>query len=189
MRYLERKFQKNGEEAVSPVVGVMLMLVVTIIIAAVVSAFSGGLMGGNNQRTPILTMDVKIVNGSAGMNFSATVLSVSEPIPTKNMKLTTIWVHGKSSYGGGNSSTKIPYGYGPGVSGTPDLYSPTANQYFGNYTLTQGTGLVVSNGDITALLGTNCYNLAVGDTVTLRLIYTPTGKTVWQQNIVVTGVS
>jgi len=32
-----------GNEAVSPVVGVMLMLVVTIIIAAVVSAFAGGL--------------------------------------------------------------------------------------------------------------------------------------------------
>jgi len=34
----------NNERAVSPVVGVMLMLVVTIIIAAVVSAFGGGLM-------------------------------------------------------------------------------------------------------------------------------------------------
>ena len=36
------------EQAVSPVVGVMLMLVVTIIIAAVVSAFAGGLA----QSTP-----------------------------------------------------------------------------------------------------------------------------------------
>lgn len=42
--------QKNNrnEGAVSPVVGVMLMLVVTIIIAAVVSAFSGGVA----QSTP-----------------------------------------------------------------------------------------------------------------------------------------
>jgi len=38
-------------DAVSPVVGVMLMLVVTIIIAAVVSAFAGGL-GGSQQKTP-----------------------------------------------------------------------------------------------------------------------------------------
>lgn len=37
---IERK-----EDAVSPVVGVMLMLVVTIIIAAVVSGFAGGLAG------------------------------------------------------------------------------------------------------------------------------------------------
>ena len=35
---------KKQEDAVSPVVGVMLMLVVTIIIAAVVAAFAGGVM-------------------------------------------------------------------------------------------------------------------------------------------------
>jgi archaeal type IV pilus assembly protein PilA len=41
----------NNERAVSPVVGVMLMLVVTIIIAAVVSAFAGG-MGGGAKTAP-----------------------------------------------------------------------------------------------------------------------------------------
>ncbi|WOX55512.1 type IV pilin N-terminal domain-containing protein [Methanoculleus palmolei] len=39
------------DEAVSPVIGVMLMLVVTIIIAAVVSAFAGG-MTGDVQKAP-----------------------------------------------------------------------------------------------------------------------------------------
>jgi flagellin-like protein len=38
--------RKSNERAVSPVVGVMLMLVVTIIIAAVVSAFAGGAVSG-----------------------------------------------------------------------------------------------------------------------------------------------
>jgi len=42
---------KNYESAVSPVVGVMLMLVVTIIIAAVVSAFAGGI-GSSQQKVP-----------------------------------------------------------------------------------------------------------------------------------------
>jgi FlaG/FlaF family flagellin (archaellin) len=41
----------RNEQAVSPVVGVMLMLVVTIIIAALVSAFSGGAVSGN-QKAP-----------------------------------------------------------------------------------------------------------------------------------------
>lgn len=41
----------RSSEAVSPVVGVMLMLVVTIIIAAVVSAFAGGTVGGT-KTTP-----------------------------------------------------------------------------------------------------------------------------------------
>jgi hypothetical protein len=45
------KHSIKRNDAVSPVVGVMLMLVVTIIIAAVVSGFAGGLAGGA-QSTP-----------------------------------------------------------------------------------------------------------------------------------------
>ena len=40
--------KKYPEDAVSPVVGVMLMLVVTIIIAAVVSGFAGGMMDSHD---------------------------------------------------------------------------------------------------------------------------------------------
>jgi len=42
---------RTSEHAVSPVIGVMLMLVVTIIIAALVSAFSGGAVSGT-QKAP-----------------------------------------------------------------------------------------------------------------------------------------
>ncbi|MGC9435807.1 MAG: type IV pilin N-terminal domain-containing protein [Methanomicrobiales archaeon] len=42
---------RKGDTAVSPVIGVMLMLVVTVIIAAVVSAFAGG-MAGDTQMAP-----------------------------------------------------------------------------------------------------------------------------------------
>lgn len=42
---------RRNTNAVSPVVGVMLMLVVTIVIAAIVSAFAGGLQS-NTQKTP-----------------------------------------------------------------------------------------------------------------------------------------
>lgn len=44
------------EDAVSPVVGVMLMLVVTIIIAAVVSAFAGG-MASSQKATPNMAVE------------------------------------------------------------------------------------------------------------------------------------
>jgi FlaG/FlaF family flagellin (archaellin) len=43
---------KRNDNAVSPVVGVMLMLVVTIIIAAVVSGFAGTLTGGETSKIP-----------------------------------------------------------------------------------------------------------------------------------------
>jgi len=52
--------KRMTSDAVSPVVGVMLMLVVTIIIAAVVSAFAGGL-GGSQEKTPQVSLKAKPV--------------------------------------------------------------------------------------------------------------------------------
>lgn len=209
---------REHEDAVSPVVGVMLMLVVTIIIAAVVSGFSGGLMGSNsNQKTPTVAMDVKIMNSgsAASSGFSATVLSISDPTQTKNLKLTTSWVTKvKDSYAGTVGQTIIggadtvmintlipPYGFGPGVDGIANLTRPYGlNQSFGNYTLTQGTGMVAepitgytygsgpSSTDMVNVLGTNWDQLRAGDVVTVRLIYVPTGKPVFQKDIAVTEV-
>jgi FlaG/FlaF family flagellin (archaellin) len=171
MHFLKGLTGKNSDDAVSPVVGVMLMLVVTIIIAAVVSGFSGGLIGGNNQKAPTLTMDVKISNTGSwiGSGFSATVTSVSEPIATRNLKLVTSWKTTDrdtgASLSGGNTSmpfvknvnspavggagliaSNAPYGWGAGVNsttGAQDVVNPFSkpDQQFGNYSLVQGTGL------------------------------------------------
>lgn len=48
----------DADNAISPVVGVMLMLVVTIIIAAVVSAFAGG-MADSQDMTPQLNIQAE----------------------------------------------------------------------------------------------------------------------------------
>ena len=53
---MKQMIQKD--DAVSPVIGVMLMLVVTIIIAAVVSSFAGGL-AGDTQKTPQASLVAK----------------------------------------------------------------------------------------------------------------------------------
>jgi len=221
-RNKNRKIREN-EDAVSPVVGVMLMLVVTIIIAAVVSGFAGGMIGGNNQKTPTLAMDVKIVNtGSAvGSGFSASVLSISDPTPTKNLKMMTSWVttmKDNSTYPSGSTqrstlngtalpggstvdSTKtMPYGFGPGISGDGAMVAPyNPNQYFGNFTLAQGTGLIAepataysqygyaAGGAIQTLLGSGWEQLRAGDVVSIRIIYTPTGKTLFAKDVIVSG--
>jgi len=52
--------KQDRDSAVSPVVGVMLMLVVTIIIAAVVSGFAGGLVG-ENKKAPQASIKVSPV--------------------------------------------------------------------------------------------------------------------------------
>ncbi|WP_052418813.1 type IV pilin N-terminal domain-containing protein [Methanolacinia paynteri] len=54
---------KSDNNAVSPVVGVMMMLVVTIIIAAVVSAFAGSSMD-NQQKAPQATIQGKFSIGT-----------------------------------------------------------------------------------------------------------------------------
>lgn len=59
---------KSFDNAVSPVVGVMLMLVVTILIAAVVSAFAGGL-GGSQTKTPQATVS-GVYSMTDGMTIS-----------------------------------------------------------------------------------------------------------------------
>jgi FlaG/FlaF family flagellin (archaellin) len=197
MHYQKRRTRENnGEDAVSPVVGVMLMLVVTIIIAAVVSGFAGGLMGGNNQKTPVLTMDVKITQTGniATSGFYATVLGISQPTSTSNLKLVTSWrslnaTYGNYTVGGAVSvagSTSTPFGYGPGVLGTSSLSSPTLQQYFGNYTLTEGTGLIADASNAPYVLGPNWNVLNVGDTVNVQIIDVPTGQTIFQKLIVVT---
>lgn len=84
--------KNHNESAVSPVVGVMLMLVVTIIIAAVVSAFAGGLTTGE-KKAPSVAIETHITNTgmftSSGMTM--TMKSASEAIPTKDVKLVTSW--------------------------------------------------------------------------------------------------
>lgn len=53
--------QKKSDDAVSPVIGVMLLLVVTIVIAGVVAAFGTGMVG-NTETAPSVVLDVKIIN-------------------------------------------------------------------------------------------------------------------------------
>jgi len=72
--------QKINDSAVSPVVGVMLMLVVTIIIAAVVSAFAGGLGSGTNKQP---SMEIRATySNSSGMTITH---MGGDPVSTANV--------------------------------------------------------------------------------------------------------
>lgn len=159
------------DAAVSPVVGVMLMLVVTIIIAAVVSAFAGGLSTGQ-QKAPAISVESHIVNDGTwgGSYYDFAIKSVDTPIPTKDLKIVTSWKSVNGTKGGvtvtgpntttlgntyyGASSAAVrshaPYGFGPGVakSVTTSSQGPGGQWYpdqmYGNYTLTGGT--IMHNG-------------------------------------------
>jgi len=236
--------KQSYDRAVSPVVGVMLMLVVVIIIASLVSGFAGGLINKGSGTAPTLAMDVKVINSGnfAGSGFFATVIGVSEPIPTKDIKIVTSWTaaNGVSPVSGGNTSQPgtrninvlfnptvdisggyyvAPFGTGPGINGTEtiggtdtkrDFSSPL--QQFGNYSLMSGTVLSAfpcgavgaisgygtnerfkySSGGpwldaTTAVLGADWEKLRTGDAVTVKVIHVPTGKVIFNQNILVKG--
>ena len=53
--------QKKSDDAVSPVIGVMLMIVITVVIAGVVAAFGTG-MTGDVEKAPNVVLDVKILS-------------------------------------------------------------------------------------------------------------------------------
>ncbi len=79
--------RKRRDDAVSPVVGVMLMLVVTIIIAAVVSGFAGSLAGGA-QTAP--QASIAISTGYTSGNFDIKFEHLGgDPIRTADTEIHT----------------------------------------------------------------------------------------------------
>jgi archaeal type IV pilus assembly protein PilA len=97
---MNKPMKRTNEHAVSPVVGVMLMLVVTIIIAAVVSAFSGGLTAGK-EKAPQASLEthIQLNGGMSGADPSMIIKHLGgDPINTRNTKLVTSWANGTGVY-------------------------------------------------------------------------------------------
>jgi len=61
-----KQMQKKSDDAISPVVGVMLMIVVTVIIAAVITGFATGLGDGSTTATPFVVIELGSVNNAGG---------------------------------------------------------------------------------------------------------------------------
>jgi FlaG/FlaF family flagellin (archaellin) len=82
-----RRNKEKKDDAVSPVVGVMLMLVVTIIIAAVVSAFAGGVTS-SQAKTPQASIEVSTgyISGNFDIKFEH---KGGDPILTKECQFIT----------------------------------------------------------------------------------------------------
>lgn len=151
-----KKNIQTKENAVSPVIGVMLMLVVVIIIAAVVSGFAGSLVS-SEKKSPQMSADTTIANSGYyyGSYFSIVVTGVSEPIPSKDLKLVTSWtakdgstntttvlpLSGNYRYGTMTSKSIAPWGNGPGITSYGMFDSRTPEQLFGNFTITSGTSI------------------------------------------------
>lgn len=61
-----RPQKKNQDDAVSPVVGVMLMIVITVIIAAVITTFATGVLGDESSTTPVAMIELENIKSNGG---------------------------------------------------------------------------------------------------------------------------
>jgi FlaG/FlaF family flagellin (archaellin) len=224
------------ENAVSPVVGVMLMLVVTIIIAAVVSAFAGSL-SAPQQKAPQISAETTIANTGYyyGSQFTMVIHGVSDPIPSRDLRIVTSWkanngvknstvvLPDSNNYHVGTGRYSVPFATGPGIENYGINGARTPDVQFGNYSLSSGTVLRVfpaglwgptqtaSQGGygpdtatyayvsgtgysygtdidgMQAVLGIDWFNLREGDIVNVKMIHTPSGKVILDQDVAVRG--
>ncbi len=184
------------ESAVSPVVGIMLMLTITLILAAIISGMTGGI-AQSQKKPPQLMFESNIVNNGAineGSFFDIRVISVSESIPTRELKIQTEWANSTGTQirtiTPGSVQPGVFLGFGPGVDKESDY-----GNFFGNYTLMGGTRLHANGSTLTtgtigmnATLTDDWLNLTEGTPVRIQFVHIPSGSIIADKTINVEGV-
>ena len=93
-----RKF-KNEEEAVSAVIGVILMVAITVAIAATVYVYVSGMLSGGPTKAP----DISFVQNDVTVPKTLTVTKVSaNNVPWTDLAITgpgTLWIGGNVTAG------------------------------------------------------------------------------------------
>ena len=195
----------HKNEAASPVVGVMLLLIITVLIAAVVSSYVGSL-SDTKTRPPQLILSPEIYRNDTALSMNMKVLSAGNGIATRDLRVITDWKALDSSGGststisGGGVSGKLspsgpayPIGHGAGVREDP-VTSGQLLDDFGEYMLLGGTLMYIycdsTNEDgCLQLLGTGWKNLEEGDLVNLKIVHMPSQSTIVDQEIMVRSLS
>ncbi|ABD40080.1 hypothetical protein Mhun_0310 [Methanospirillum hungatei JF-1] len=173
------------ESAVSPVVGIMLMITITLILAAIISGMTGGI-AQKQEKPPQLLFEASVFINSTGKDsfLDIRVVSVSQGIPTRDLKLVTEWrgdgepnrtVITPLSKNVDNEFT-YPVGYEPGGLNPKD---------FGNFTLLGGTRMSANSTDIKYMDATlkNWKNIRDGTTVRIQFIHVPSGAIIADKEV------
>ncbi|MHC1588878.1 MAG: type IV pilin N-terminal domain-containing protein [Methermicoccaceae archaeon] len=201
MRRLKRILKDEG--AVSPVIGVMLMVVVTIILAAVVSGFASG-VGGGMTKAPSAQLDVNIdmavPDTMGGTKQVMTFEHLSgDQIPTRDLQIITYYTVPSNGtvikHVTDKNSPKVDiYGYGS-YTRVPFLndnarvgYSSNDAAHFGNFTLMAGDIMSTGNAvGMSTVLGFNIsnsdYGFERGSTVDVKILHVPSGKYIFDKEV------
>jgi len=174
------KSKGKKESAVSPVVGIMLMITITLILAAIISGMTGGI-AQKQEKPPQLLFEGSVFidpDSEPDSFFDIRIVSVSQGIPTRDLKLITEW----SGTGLPNRSVitpadTYPLGYNPGGLG---------GFSFGNFTLMAGTRLNANESvreSMNATLTDNWTQIEDGTPIRIQFIHVPSGAIIADKEI------
>lgn len=175
----------NKDSAVSPVIGIMLMLIITVVLAAVISGYSGGI-AKVQTKPPTLVFDARLVNNVTETEESfldITIISISDGIPTRDLKFQTEWM---------NESQKIQrnsLSFGTGIYPLGFKAGSSISQHFGDFTLLAGTHLYANGTEyehkvgMKEVLGSDWKNMEEGTPVRLQFIHVPSGAIIADKEI------
>jgi FlaG/FlaF family flagellin (archaellin) len=183
-------FARN-DGAVSPVIGVMLMLVVTIIVAAVVSAFAGGL-SDSSKDVPIAAFEFKVYSnyviastgGDAGPYLEA-IMKSGEAIDTGDLKIVSHYEYADGTIIA-HEFTQAPASQGAHYS--PNTFrsfnGPGTNTFFGD------TGSYWHMGDrftggVALVLGVPNAEIKPGNRIEIDVVHEPTNMVIWSDEVTV----
>ncbi|ABN07698.1 hypothetical protein Mlab_1534 [Methanocorpusculum labreanum Z] len=201
-----KKHRSDRDSAVSPVVGVMLMLVVTIIVAALVAAFAGGI-GTTTEAAPTASLDVSLFIGPG----SAMIENIAgDTLPTKDLLITVSYdvpvkfANKNLDHGGETIIHTIDGGLEPvaendldtTLAGYPFVYQITNNnatvskrtvnnQLFGQADLVSGSSIAF---DLNYFTGFDTkkaltYGIDTGTTFHVTIVHIPTSTVIYDKDV------
>jgi len=137
-------FTRKNEEAVSPVIGVILMVAITVILAAVIAAFVFG-MAGNIQKTKVVAATLSRINP----NLVAVTYQGGQD--AGSLIMLNFTVNGQASvvaWGGSSAPSGV---VGVGTAGTGSVTPPSP------YTVSGYSGISGTNYNTALPIGTTVY--------------------------------
>jgi FlaG/FlaF family flagellin (archaellin) len=189
-----RKIDRN-EDAVSPVIGVMLMIVVTVVIAAIVSSFAGG-MGDTQKAAPTAALQCSIVKEDAD-NTVITLKHVSgDSLKTADLRFYVSYIDSagipvqKRTQGASNVSgftnaqgesvkATVPYLTDVKVG---DVGDDATN--YGNFIWNPGQIITTGNSaGFKAITGLDASSVKIGDIINIKIVDTDSQKAVFDRDV------
>lgn len=185
----------KNEDAVSPVIGVMLMIVVTVVIAAVVSAYAGDMTGGQSAA-PTASIKTSIVKEDADNAILTFKHNGGDSINTANLRIYVSYTNSDgnpqqnrtsgalaslTNSEGTSVTAKVPYLTDTKIGTVGD---DATN--FGNFMWT--TGQILSSGNAAgfeAIMGVSPSEISLGDTFNIKLVDTSSQKAIVDQDVTV----